>query len=61
MPSILVAAFTGLVSTYIFFRALLRWTQDPKEPLAVDTNLPFIGPLISMGLGGSNYWTGPQR
>lgn len=61
MPSILVGAFTGIVATYIFLKALLQWTQDPKEPLPVDTTLPFIGPLISMGRGGSNYWTGPQR
>lgn len=61
MPSILVSAFTGMVATYLFLRALLQWTQDPREPLPVDNTVPFIGPLISMARRGSNYWTGPQR
>lgn len=60
MASFSGAILTGLVATYLFLCTLLRWTQDPREPPPVDTALPFVSPLISMGRKGSQYWTGPS-
>lgn len=37
-----------LVATYVFLRVLLQQTQDPKEPPAILTEIPFFGPLSGM-------------
>ncbi|ROW08456.1 hypothetical protein VMCG_03180 [Cytospora schulzeri] len=60
MPSIFVIALSGLLSTYMFLRALMHFTQDANEPLAIDTSIPFISPIISMWRKGSKYWDGMQ-
>ncbi|KAI0598176.1 cytochrome P450 [Biscogniauxia sp. FL1348] len=46
----------GLATTYIFLRFLLYITQDAREPPAIVTGLPFIGPLIGMARHKSGYY-----
>ncbi|KAK8042437.1 hypothetical protein PG994_012920 [Apiospora phragmitis] len=45
-----VAIVTGAIAafTYLFLRLLSHWTQDAREPPAIETRWPFIGPLIGM-------------
>ncbi|KAI1373372.1 cytochrome P450 [Hypoxylon crocopeplum] len=45
---LLVGAFGGIVATYTFFWALLRLTQDAKEPVLVSTSIPFLSPIFGM-------------
>lgn len=45
IPSVV---FGGLVATYLFVRFYLHITQDAREPPAIETHLPFLGPFIRM-------------
>lgn len=45
-----VAIVAGAIAAfaYLFLRLLITWTQDVREPPAIETGLPFIGPLVGM-------------
>ncbi|KAF2142289.1 uncharacterized protein K452DRAFT_248906 [Aplosporella prunicola CBS 121167] len=45
----------SLVTTYVFLRFLLSYTHDEKEPPAVATEIPFLGPIIGMGKKSKFY------
>ncbi len=46
--STLASALGGVAATYVFFWALLHFTQDPKEPPLVSTAVPFLSPIWGM-------------
>jgi hypothetical protein len=46
----------GVLGTYVVLWAVLRLTQDAKEPRAIDTLVPFISPGINMIMKGSTYF-----
>jgi hypothetical protein len=46
----------GLAVAYTFLRLLLRLTQDEKEPKALATSIPFIGPLFGLGIGKTKFF-----
>lgn len=48
MLSILSFIFGTVGTTYAFLFALLRLTQDPKEPPAIATTIPFISPIVGV-------------
>ncbi|KAI1413780.1 cytochrome P450 [Hypoxylon sp. FL1857] len=53
-----VIVLGGIIATYIFFWALLRLTQDVKEPTLVSTSIPFLSPIFGMArwnMGFYNY------
>ncbi|KAK7974518.1 hypothetical protein PG989_016366 [Apiospora arundinis] len=45
-----VAIYVGAIGAflYMFLRVILYSTQDAREPPAIETGLPFIGPLVGM-------------
>ncbi|KAI2615544.1 cytochrome P450 [Hypoxylon sp. NC1633] len=45
----------SLGAVYVFLYALLHFTQDPKEPPAIRTWMPFIGPLPGFIRGTPNF------
>lgn len=51
----LTIALSTLSVTYVFFRLLLSYTQDKREPPAVETLLPFISPILGMGKKNAFY------
>ena len=55
MTSSLVLVVVIGVATYVFLSALLRFTQDPMEPPAIETSIPFISPLLGMLSGMQSY------
>lgn len=57
MINILVSVCAGLAASYAFLWSLLRFTQDEREPPAVNTTIPFMSPLISMYSAGLRYWS----
>ncbi|KAF2267292.1 cytochrome P450 [Lojkania enalia] len=48
MTSGVLAAFSSLAVTYVFLRFLLTYIHDAKEPPALETQIPFISPIIGM-------------
>lgn len=46
MTSTLALVLGSVAATYLFLFALLRFTQDWKEPPAIETSIPFISPLL---------------
>ncbi|KAK7995167.1 cytochrome P450 [Apiospora arundinis] len=48
MAPILAVAFGILATTYCFFHFLLYATQDPREPRAILTTIPYLQPLLRM-------------
>lgn len=46
----------GLVATYAFLRALLRLTQDEREPQTLATSLPFVSPLLGLGTQKTKFF-----
>lgn len=48
MPSNMALVLGSLGAAYIFFSALLHYTQDSNEPPAVETSIPFISPLFGL-------------
>ncbi|KXX74860.1 Cholesterol 7-alpha-monooxygenase [Madurella mycetomatis] len=48
MPSTLAVAGAWLVAVYIFLRALLSFTQDPREPQTIENGIPFLSPILAM-------------
>lgn len=45
----------GLLGVYIFLSALLRLTQDAREPPAIEAGLPFLAPLLGIMREKSRY------
>ncbi|KUJ19323.1 cytochrome P450 oxidoreductase, partial [Mollisia scopiformis] len=56
MTSPLAFAIGGLVSTYVFLRLLLHYTQDGKEPPVVATTIPFISPILGMAKKKTHFY-----
>ncbi|KAJ3579174.1 hypothetical protein NPX13_g1392 [Xylaria arbuscula] len=56
MPSIITIAFGTIVATYVFFRVLMVSTQDEREPQAIETNIPFLGPMVGMAREKSSFY-----
>ncbi|KAI1368199.1 cytochrome P450 [Xylaria arbuscula] len=56
MPSIITIAFGTIVATYVFFRVLMVSTQDEREPQAIETNIPFLGPMIGIAREKSSFY-----
>ncbi|ROV88068.1 hypothetical protein VPNG_10394 [Cytospora leucostoma] len=55
MPSILSFAVGVAAATYILLVALLRFTQDTKEPTSISDTIPFITRIINMVSKGSAF------
>ncbi|VUC35731.1 unnamed protein product [Clonostachys rosea] len=53
-PIVLVIGCAG--ATYLFFSALLHFTQDNKEPPLLETSVPFISPVFGLVSGTSKYF-----
>lgn len=53
--SSLTTAAAGLAGAYLFLCALLRFTQDAREPPTVENLIPFLSPILGMISKGSNY------
>ncbi|XXH02880.1 hypothetical protein Hte_009268 [Hypoxylon texense] len=56
MAPTVAIAFGGIVATYFFLRFLLHFTQDAREPPAIETEIPFFGPLIGMFREKSRFY-----
>lgn len=52
-----VTALGGIAATYIFLLALLRFTQDSKEPQAVLTTVPFVSPILGMVRWSKDFYS----
>ncbi|KAI0470471.1 cytochrome P450 [Xylariaceae sp. FL0804] len=52
----LTAVTATLVASYVFLRLLIQGTQDAREPPAIETGIPFIGPLIGMAREKALYY-----
>ncbi|KAH8883487.1 cytochrome P450 [Thozetella sp. PMI_491] len=48
MAPVVAIVFGGFAAAYLSLRLLLYWTQDPREPPAILTEVPFIGPLVGI-------------
>lgn len=55
MQSTVAVGLVSIAATYVFLLALLHFTQDAKEPPVLGTTLPFVGPLIGMARGKSQF------
>jgi hypothetical protein len=55
MTSTLALVLGSVTAAYVFFSALLRVTQDSKEPPAIETSIPFISPLLGLILGMQTF------
>ncbi|KUI74212.1 5-beta-cholestane-3-alpha,7-alpha-diol 12-alpha-hydroxylase [Cytospora mali] len=56
MASTLTLGIGFVAAAYLFLSALLRFTQDPKEPPLLDTSIPFISPLLGLITGMQKYF-----
>lgn len=56
MPSILPVAVGVAAATYVFLVALLRFTQDEKEPTSISDTIPFVTPIINMASKGGGFY-----
>ncbi|KAI1645029.1 cytochrome P450 [Daldinia loculata] len=52
-----VAFLGGVVSVYMFLRALLYFTQDAKEPQSIAHTIPFISPIFGMAAKKANFYS----
>lgn len=55
MPSILPVAVGVAAATYVLLVALLRFTQDAKEPTSISDTIPFVTPIINMASKGGAF------
>lgn len=55
MVSNLAAAAAGLTGIYIFLWALLRFTEEVREPPSVEDAFPFLTAIASMVRNGSGF------
>lgn len=56
MTSSLVLVVGIIAATYVFLSALLHFTQDSKEPSAIETSIPFMSPLLGLLPGMQKYF-----
>lgn len=57
MPStVLLAVVMTIGAGYVFLKALVYLTQDPKEPPVVAGKIPFISPAIGIATEKANYY-----
>lgn len=55
--SAVTTAVGVIAATYIFLQALLRLTQDSREPPAVLKTVPFISPILGMGKWSKDFYS----
>jgi hypothetical protein len=55
MPSMFAVVGGVAVATYVFLVALLRLTQDAKEPPLISDAVPFLTPVVSMSSKGAAF------
>lgn len=55
MSSMLPAALGVAVATYVLLVALLRFTQDAKEPVSISDAIPFVTPIVNMVVKGGDF------
>jgi hypothetical protein len=55
MASTLALVLGFVAAAYVFLSALLRFTQDSKEPPAIETSIPFISPLLGLISGMQKF------
>jgi hypothetical protein len=55
MSSVFQIAVGFAAATYVLLFALLRLTQDAKEPTSISDTIPFITPIINMVLKGGDF------
>ncbi|KAI1408107.1 cytochrome P450 [Hypoxylon sp. FL1857] len=55
MISNFTAAIASLTGSYAFIWALLRFTQDSREPPILENAIPFLSPIVSMAKRGSKF------
>ncbi|KAI5917892.1 cytochrome P450 [Camillea tinctor] len=55
MPSTFVLAAGVVAATYVFLHALLRLTQDTKEPPSLGNTIPFVTPMLNMASKGVRF------
>lgn len=51
-----IALLGAIVGAYMFLRALLHFTQDAKEPQAIENAIPFISPILGMATKGADFY-----
>lgn len=56
MTSTLALCLGSLAAAYAFLSALFHFTQDAKEPPAVETSIPFISPLLGLIPGMQDFF-----
>ncbi|KAF2198497.1 cytochrome P450 [Delitschia confertaspora ATCC 74209] len=56
MSNLTATVISGFMVLYGFFQLLLRYTQDPREPLPVATSVPFLGPIIGLTRKRHRYY-----
>lgn len=49
------AVVAAVAATYVFLVALLRLTQDAKEPPSLSDVIPFVTPIVNMTSKGGNF------
>ncbi|KAI1146364.1 cytochrome P450 [Nemania diffusa] len=54
---VLTTAVGGLVAAYVFFQALLHFTQSSAEPPTINFPVPFLGPIIGMITKKSKFYS----
>ncbi|KAI1074301.1 cytochrome P450 [Whalleya microplaca] len=54
--SVLAVVLGSIIATYVFFGALLRLTQDAKEPALVSTSIPFLSPILGMARWNMGFY-----
>ncbi|KAJ8070583.1 hypothetical protein OCU04_000956 [Sclerotinia nivalis] len=55
MTSMFALVLGSLAASYVFLLALLRLTQDSKEPPAIENSIPFLTPLLGSISGMQKY------
>lgn len=55
MASILPVVVGVAAATYVLLVALLRFTQDAKEPTSISDTIPFVTPIINMVSKGGTF------
>lgn len=55
MFSFIAVAIAGLTGTYVLLWTVLHFTQDEREPIMIENNIPFLSPVFGMIMKGSKY------
>ena len=56
MPSSILVVLGTIGAGYLFLKALVYLTQDPKEPPMVTGKIPFVSPAIALATEKANYY-----